>query len=187
MLPERTLQEAPEGTKNDFHKKLVNYLSEIYGNKLTTEKMEHGWMIRVMHGKLEINIIYKSNKNYIDVIHRFSLHFEAEKILNENLDEASAVEFDHGLRFALTFPNTFYFIRTSETDKKIGIPTGFDVGATLFPLEKDFSLNILQNAIQNVVNASALGISFFSLKLKSDKEFMEFLKELNSSPEGMYA
>jgi hypothetical protein len=175
--------------EDKLHQKIIEILSAIYEQDveggLNTDTGE--WETKIKHGIFEIDILHPVGKNYVDVVYEFELDGGAKSILKDTVKgKLESVEFEHGLRSALTFPNTFYYIHMMESGDGDKIPEGFVVGVTLFPFTGELSVDNLSKAIQNVAAASALGISFFGLKMTSYRTFMEFLKELNSSPEGMY-
>lgn len=175
------------GKEHEIHDKLKKAISEIYGQDLEGKIDGTQWVIKIKHGNFLVDISHPVGKNYIYIIYEFDLDIESKDILKNSIGGiAESIEFMHGLRSALTFPDIFYFIHTIKSENGYNVPIGFTVAITLFPFTSELSLYDLNKSIQNVVSVSALGISFLGLRLSSVKSFMEFLKELNSSPGDMY-
>jgi len=187
MSSKSALSRKLEEKDNELHERLVKFISEIYGQLPACVVTNGGWSAKVKHGTFVIDILHTIGERCITVALNFELDTEAQNILKSGVQGViESREFEYGLRSTLTFPDTFYFIHTVKSADGANIWSGFVVGATLFPYSPDFSVYILQKAIQNVVNASTLGMGFLGLKLMSNKAFMDFLDELKSSPGEMY-
>jgi hypothetical protein len=186
MLSKGDLGERHE-KEHEIHNRIEKILSEIYAQDINGHLEGIKWVIRVKHGKFLIDIMHPIGKNYIDVAYKFDLDEEPKDLMMRSIGgKVEAREIEHGLRTALTFSNTFYNIHMEKSEGGYNVPCGFSVAISLFPFSGELSIDNLSKAIQNVISASALGISFLGLRLTSVKSFMEFLSELNSSPGEMY-
>ena len=188
MLSKGSLEDRVKA-EDDLHEKIIALVSAIYeqsvDGRFNVDTKQ--WETQVKHGNFEIKILHPTGKDYVDIAYVFELNEEAKSILMRSVRGiVESRKFEHGLRSVLTFPDTFYFIQTMISEAGDTIPRGFVIGGTLFPFTGELSIDNLSKAIQDVATVSALGISFFGLKLTSYSAFMDFLKELNSSPEGMY-
>jgi len=176
-----------EEKDNELHERLIKFTSEIYEQPPARVMTNGRWSAKVKHGAFEVDILHTIGERHITVALNFELDAEAQNILKCGVQGViESREFEYGLRSALTFPDTFYFIHMAKSADGASTYSGFVVGATLFPYSPEFSVYILQKSIQNVVNASTLGMGFLGLKLMSNKAYMEFLDELKSSPGEMY-
>jgi len=187
MSPQGTIQNGINPS-DEVHERIKSLVHEIYNQEVEGRIDADGeWSVNIRHGIFRIDILHPFGEPYIDVAYKYELDDEAKSILKSSVRGAiDSSEFQHGLRNALTFPDTFYFMHMMESEDGDKIPKGFTVGITLYPFSGELSIDNLSKAIQNVAGASALGISFFGSKLASYKAFMEFLSELNSSPGEMF-
>lgn len=169
------------------HEEIRSFLSTT-DRKIEDERTENNlWILFIKQDGFKVKIEHPTNKKYIHAI--FSYELEENKratLITELLINNTYVEFNYGLMNAINSPNVDYSFRRAAASKGDIAYIGFDIKAKVFPYENSYSIAHLEGAIQNVINAGRLGIYYFALKLKSSKDLMKQIEELNSSPEGLY-
>ena len=173
--------------EHEIHNRIEKIISEIYGQDIKGRIEGIKWVIKIKHGTFLVDIMHPIGKDYVDVAYKFDLDEEPKDLMMKSISgSVESRELEHDLRSVLTFPNIFYNIHLEESENGYNVPCGFSVAVSLFPFSGELSIDNLSKDIQDVVSVSTLGISFLGLRLTSVKSFMEFLKELNSSPGDMY-
>jgi len=176
---------------DDLHRRLKGLISETDRAIISeeTDKEHDVWRLDVKHGHYVVNIYHPFQQRWIQISLSFQFNLsEAQKTILEEIykNPTNRFEFDHGLRSSLTTPTTFYSINYDKTDNNIDIPSGFAAGIKLFPLDDSFSIQRLENSIQNVVSAGSLGHNFLASVLRVGEMSIKQQEAFASSPEGMY-
>jgi hypothetical protein len=178
---------------DEFHRELRILISESGRQSDEGTITGNNWILNVIHGKWVVNILHPLNKKYIALLFRFQLSDEDKDVLIEGIQEtmqltrfAKLAEFDYELRSAITFQNAAYSIIREKSSVGVNIPVGFEISVKLFPFDKQFSIDCLDYAIQNVINFGVLGISLFRTKIIPTEELIEIQRSMDTAPIDMY-
>lgn len=161
---------------------------EITGRKINNKLEENNqWILEVQQGASEFKILHPLDKPYVLINFGYEIKENEQKILANTFKETNLViDFNYALLSAISSPHVYCSLRKIPIFKSDNIYTGFDITKRIFPIGTSYPLENLEDAIQNVVSAGSLGIYFFATKLKSCRELVRQVEELNSSPEGMF-
>jgi hypothetical protein len=116
------------------------------------------WMLVANQGAVKFEIQHPLDKSYILVTSGFELTKDGvENLQKLFLKSNDVIDFNYALVSAISSPHVYSSFRKAPIYKSDNIYKGFDVVARIFPFEKFYSIDRLEDAIQNVVNVAMLG------------------------------
>ena len=176
-------------TPNKVHEEIREFLNET-GREIIEEKekeQNNQWILKVKQGVSKVKILHPTGKDYIYIIFEYEVDEVGQKLLIDTYSGTNnVVDFNYDLVYAITSPHVSISFRRLSTPRSDYIYMGFDIAAKVFPFEESYSIQYLEDAIQNVINAGRLGIYFFAVRLKSYREAIKLLEMLDSSFDGMF-
>jgi hypothetical protein len=153
----------------------------------TIDKENDLWMLKVKNGNFVIFLIHPQKTKFIITKFVFRLDDKHKKLLKEQFsDPVKSNEYAYGLTAAITSLYTATTFQIEDCDNGQKIAVGFDIDAKMFPDDRSFSLGLLDNSIQSIVNMGILGMSFIGSLLRVGEMVIKQQEALSSSPDGMF-
>jgi hypothetical protein len=164
--------------------RLVEMIQETGREVIKSVVVNETWTILVRQDLYHFTIMHRNDDKYMSVVFPARLSDETtirkiDAALQNPLDLA---KFQYNLKQVITTPTSSFHIHTKDA-----LFAGFDTIIKIYPGEKDFSLNMLDTAIQTAVSTGIVGIAFISTVIDArdlEQQVAEYLA--HASPDGMY-
>ena len=168
----------------NIRKELIRNIKET-GREITEETEEEDeWGLVIKHGSYIIQLVHPKNLKFMRI--SFLLEFPDEVITSIKTiteDPKKGVAFEIGLSSAINSPPTGY--RLYKTDDNLIM--GFMISKNIFPFHDGFSIVDLDEAIQNIVSAGILGLTFLQGILGVKRIDQEISEAIRTTPsDAMY-
>lgn len=168
----------------DIRRELIGNIKET-GREVKNEIEDNDkWGLIIKHGTYIIQLVHPKDLKFMVIT--FHLQFPDEVIKSLKaiiVDPQKGVEFEFGLTSAINSPSTGYKLHKNEDN----IITGFVISKNIFPFHDGFTIADLDEAIQNIVSAGVLGLTFLQGILGVKKIEQEISEAIRTTPhEAMY-
>lgn len=171
------------------HDRLKSYIP-LTGREIIEENIDAAndlWILKVRHGNFIIFLLHPQKQKFVIIKFVFKLDEPHRDLLKEQFsDPIKSSEYAHGLTAAITSPYNSVNFQLDDCSNGQKIATGFEIDAKIFPDDKSFSIVILDNSIQSVVNTGIMGMSFIGALLRVGEMAIKQQEAYSSSPDGMF-